>query len=282
MNNPKFRVINPTKSELGKVSKQMLTEIISAVKSKSQLLQWKNSDATIDWFQKLENKHKLRFMVFDVVDFYASITPELLENSLTFTARYTQITQQTKDIIHQATHSFLFSDNQSWVKKNGGTFDITMGGFHGAEVFDLIGLYILSQLAEVVPSSCIGLYRDDGLCVSSATPRQLEIMKKKICRIFDQNNLKITIEANLKVVNFLDVNFDLNTGIFKPYMKENGHPVYVDCKSNHTPLVLKNIPMGVNRRLCKISENKEVFDAAKTPTQKWIQTQELGITKKSR
>jgi hypothetical protein len=137
MNNPKFRVINPTKSELGKVSKQMLTEIISAVKSKSQLLQWKNSDATIDWFQKLENKHKLRFMVFDVVDFYASITPELLENSLTFAARYTKITQQTKDIIHQATHSFLFSDNQSWVKKNGGTFDITMGGFHGTEVCDL-------------------------------------------------------------------------------------------------------------------------------------------------
>jgi hypothetical protein len=35
------------------------------------------------------------------------------------------------------------------------------------------------------------------------------------------------------VVNSLDVNFDLNTSIFKPYMEENGHPVYVDCKSNH-------------------------------------------------
>ena len=33
MNNPKFRVINPTKSELGKVSKQMLTKIILAVKT---------------------------------------------------------------------------------------------------------------------------------------------------------------------------------------------------------------------------------------------------------
>jgi hypothetical protein len=59
MKNPKFRVINPTKSEFGKVSKQMLTEIILAVKSKSQVLQWQNSDATVDWFQKLENKHKL-------------------------------------------------------------------------------------------------------------------------------------------------------------------------------------------------------------------------------
>ena len=37
MNNPQFRVINPTKSELGMISKQMPTEIISVVKSKSQL-----------------------------------------------------------------------------------------------------------------------------------------------------------------------------------------------------------------------------------------------------
>ena len=61
-NNPKFRVINPTKSELGKVSKQMLTKIISAVKTKLQLLQVKNSDATIDWFSKLDGKDKLHFI----------------------------------------------------------------------------------------------------------------------------------------------------------------------------------------------------------------------------
>ena len=70
MNNPKFRVINPTKSELGKVSKQMLTKIISAVKTKSQLLQFKNSDSTIDWFCKLKDKHRLHFIQFDVVNFF--------------------------------------------------------------------------------------------------------------------------------------------------------------------------------------------------------------------
>ena len=37
MNNPKFRLINPTKAELGMVSKQMLEEIITAVKTKTQL-----------------------------------------------------------------------------------------------------------------------------------------------------------------------------------------------------------------------------------------------------
>ena len=267
MNNPKFRVINPTKSELGMISKQMLSEIITTVKSKSHFVQWKNSDATIDWFMKLENKSNLRFLQFDVVDFYASISPQLLENSLAFAASYMPISKITRDTILQATNSFLFSDKQAWVKNQGGTFDITMGGYHGAEVCDLVGLFLLSQLTQVIPASQIGLYRDDGLCVSSATPRQLDIIRKKICKIFEQNNLKVTTEANSKVINFLDVTFDLSTGLYKPYMKENDQPLYVDINSNHPPLVLKSIPQGVNRRLCKISANKEIFDAARQPYQ---------------
>ena len=146
-----------------------------------------------------------------------------------------------------------------------------MGGYHGAEVCDLIGLYLLSQLSEVVPASDIGLYRDDGLCASTATPRQLDIIRKKICKIFQQNDLKVTTEANSKVVHFLDVTFDLNTGLYSPYMKENDQPLYVDINSNHPPLVLKNIPLGINRRLSKISANKEIFDKAKKPYQDALQ-----------
>ena len=108
----------------------------------------------------------------------------------------------------------------------------------------------------------VGLYRDDGLAVSCASNRQIEIMKKKICKVFQNNGLAVTIEANSKIVNFLDVTFNLNTGIFKPYMKDNDKPVYVHSKSNHPPNVLKNIPMGVNNRLNRISSNKAVFDAA--------------------
>ena len=245
----------------------MLTKIILAVKTKSQLVQFKNSDSTIDWFCKLKDKNRLHFIQFDVVNFYASINPALLENAITFAARYTRISEEEKDTIRQAANSFLFSDNSAWIKKIGGKFDITMGGFHGAEICDLVGLYLLSQLAELLPKGWIALYRDDGLAVSSASPRQVEILKKKICRIFEVNGLSITIEANLKIANFLDITLDLSTGVYKPYMKENDHPVYVNMKSNHPPLVLKNIPMGVSNRLNRISSSKEVFDAAKTPYQ---------------
>ena len=50
-------------------------------------------------------------------------------------------------------------------------------------------------------------------------------------------------------------------------MKENDKPAYVDVNSNHPPMVLKNIPTGVNRRLSRISSNQEVFDNAKAPVQ---------------
>ena len=140
-----------------------------------------------------------------------------------------------------------------------------MGSFDGAEICDLVGLFILSQLQELGLN--IGLYRDDGLAVGTQRPRQLEIIKQKICKIFKDNQLSITIEANLKVVHFLDVTLDLNTGLFKPFMKSNDTPTYVNKQSNHPPCILKNIPEAVNRRLSRISANENVFNEAIPPYQ---------------
>ena len=69
-------------------------------------------------------------------------------------------------------------------------------------------------------------------------------MKKKLCKIFQDNGLSVTIEANSKIVNFLDLTFDLTTGVYKPFMKENETPVYVHCLRNHPPTVLKSIPLA--------------------------------------
>ena len=204
MNNTKCRLINPCKSELGKVSKQMLAKIISAVKSKSQLKQWKNSDSVIDWFSKFESKERLHFIQFDLVNFYGSITPDLVEQALTFATGFVRISDNTKSTILKATNSFMCSEDKTWVKKLRGIFDITMGGFHGAEICDLVGLFILSKLKDATPN--IELYRNDGLAVIRGTCRQTESVKKSICNIFENLGLEITIEANSKSVNFLDVN----------------------------------------------------------------------------
>ena len=55
--------------------------------------------------------------------------------------------------------------------------------------------------------------------------------------------------------------------IFKPYMKPNNKIQYINKDSNHPPSILKNIPAAVNRRLCSISSNEAVFDAAAQPYQ---------------
>ena len=74
-----------------------------------------------------------------------------------------------------------------------------------------------------------------------------------MCKIFQAHGLKITIEANIKNVNFLDINLDLNSGFFKPFMKPNDTPLYVHKQSNHPKNILANIPLNVNRRLSCIS-----------------------------
>ena len=76
------------------------------------------------------------------------------------------------------------------------------------------------------------LYRDDGLMESGLTQRQNENLKKRICQIFQENGLKITIQANLKVVDFLDITLDLENNSYKPYTKPNSSILYLNVESN--------------------------------------------------
>ena len=52
----------------------------------------------------------------------------------------------------------------------------------------------------------------------------------------------------------------MEKGIYKPYTKPNDKPCYVHNQLNHPPGIIKNIPKSINKRLSKISANKEVFD----------------------
>ena len=136
-----------------------------------------------------------------------------------------------------------------------------MGSFDGAETCELVGTYLLSKIPAQYRNN-IGLYRDDGLGAFNDSPRMIEKIKKEICQIFSEHNLKITIEANKKCVNFLDITFDLRTGTYRPFNKPDNTPQYVHAASNHPPSILRRIPETINNRLSKISSDKEVFDAS--------------------
>ena len=74
---------------------------------------------------------------------------------------------------------------------------------------------------------------------------------------------QIEIETNLKEVNFLDVTFNLNSSLYKPYKKPNDQLLYVTTSSDHSPQVIKHFPNSINRKLIENSSNKYVFDASK-------------------
>ena len=63
---------------------------------------------------------------------------------------------------------------------------------------------------------------------------------------------------NLNVVDFLDIQFNLKTNSYKPYMKPNSVPVYINKNSNHLPQVLKELPKTIEKRISNISSSKDV------------------------
>ena len=64
-------------------------------------------------------------------------------------------------------------------------------------------------------------------------------LKKNVVKTFKDYGLNITIEANLHIVNYLDVTFDLQKGTYLPYRKPDNPPVYINSCSNHPPTVIK-------------------------------------------
>ena len=71
------------------------------------------------------------------------------------------------ETILNARKSFLFHKDEPWIKKNTNEhFDVTEGSYDGAEVCELVGLYLLHKLQRLFTNnSSVGLYRDDGLAV---------------------------------------------------------------------------------------------------------------------
>lgn len=267
-NKPTCRLINPSKSEIGIISKQILDKINNRVKSMNNVNLWKNTQSVIDWFNGIVGKNEHVFITFDVCEFYPSITEDLLNKALDYASSIVEITEREREIITHSKRSLLFNDDTPWVKKNNDSaFDVTMGSYDGAETCELVGAYLLTLLSPILENK-VGLYRDDGLAVCNATAYQVERLKKQISRIFSEEGLKVAIEANKKVVDFLDITLNLSDGTYQPFMKPNNHLLYVNRHSNHPPSVLKNIPESINRRLSNLSSSEEIFNNAAPEYQK--------------
>ena len=106
--NSLYRLINPTKSEIGKICKHILDYINYRLKEKLQLNQWKN---TTNWFTAISNKNNAIF-----IQFYPSISEYTLDRALGWEAQHVPVSQDDIRIIKHCRKSLLFHDNKPWIK----------------------------------------------------------------------------------------------------------------------------------------------------------------------
>ena len=220
--------------------------------------------ATIDWFRKIRDKKRSTFVQFDIIEFYPSITKELLLRSLNHAREYTDITEEEIEIILASMKSVLSDSRRSWVKSHVDNFDVPMGAYDSAQVADLVGIYIRDTLGRIVNLKQVGLYGDDGIFyIPESNGPKTSSIQKKIIRAFKLLGLRIQIASNLKIVDFLDVTLNLNNGTFKPFSKNDSAPGFINISSNHPRSILRQIPNAVNQRINRLSSCKKIFEESK-------------------
>ena len=260
----KCRLINPAKTDIGIVSKHFLENFIKKIVRNIKVNQWRNTNTVINWFEGIHSNSTSRFIKFDIVDFYPSISEELLDRCIEFTKSIVDVSDDEINIIKHSRKSLLFDKDSTWVKTGNVLFDVTMGSYDGAETCELVGLYLLQKLTTLIQKEHIGLYRDDGLAiVLDANGPKMDRLRKDIIKVFKEEGLSITIETNLIETDFLDVTFNIVNKIYKPYCKPGNSPLYININSNHPDSILKAMPEMINRRIADISSNENIFNEAK-------------------
>ena len=133
--------------------------------------------------------------------------------------------------------------------------------YDGAKVCEILGSYILNLLSNILGKELVSLYRDDGLAiVKNVSGAEIKRQRKAIIKLFKECGLNITLQTNLKIVNFLDVEMNLDTVTYRPYRKPDNIPIYTNRKSNHPPTMIKEIPKAIAKRISDISSNEAVFN----------------------
>ena len=119
-----------------------------------------------------------------------------------------------------------------------------MGSHVGTEMCELVGIYLLFMLANIIDKNNFGLYRDDGLILLRNVNRlNMDRIRKNVIKIFKEVGFEIEIKTNLKIADFLKVTFNLTNDTYRPYQKPNDPLIYVNTFSNHP------INLNMNHRI---------------------------------
>ena len=119
---------------------------------------------------------------------------------------YIDIASKDTEIIYHVHKLLLFDEKDAWIKKQSSLFDVTMGAYDDSEVWELVGIYMLSLIPEKYNKKDFELYRDDELgVVRNKRGQETAKIKKNIRQIFKENKFYIVIQCKMKIVNYFDV-----------------------------------------------------------------------------
>ena len=86
-----FRLTNPCKSQIRKVSKRLLKGLNNDLLAILNINHRRDISQVIDWFKKLECKSKSNFIQVDVKEYYPSITGKMLVKAISFASNDTTV-----------------------------------------------------------------------------------------------------------------------------------------------------------------------------------------------
>ena len=123
----KVRLINPSMSFIGKISKQILENANREIREKTNLRQWTNSSQPVEWFKNIQGKEKYTFVKYDVDTYYPDISAELFRKTLEHGRKYVEITENEEKILWHARKGYTVWKKEVWAKIKGSEFDVTIG-----------------------------------------------------------------------------------------------------------------------------------------------------------
>ena len=138
-----------------------------------------------------------------MVEFYPSLSEELLNCSISFARSITTISESVIHIIAIINLSFsikhLYGQRKEIILCLMLRWDLMME----PKFMSFVGLYLFNRFSAVINKSGVGVYRDDGLvAINNASDPKLDRIRKDIIALFKEKGLSIIIETNLNIFHF--------------------------------------------------------------------------------
>ena len=88
----------------------------------------------------------------------------------------------------------------------------------------------------------------------------MDRFRKKLITLFKDNQVKITVKTGKTSINFLSINFCLNS---ESCRKPSVEPAYIKRNSNYNPhTILSRLTQTISKRISSLSSNYELFSMA--------------------